>query len=434
MNTKKRNPITWVPTVYFAMGLPFIFLSFVSSLLYRDMGISKEETTFWTSLLILPWSLKPLLSIVMEVFGTKRIYVILTEIITATFFGLIVFSLPLPNSFTISLALMGVIALSGSTHDIAGDGVYMEQLDNATQSLYSGWQGAFYNLAKVLTNGGLVFLVGYLKCPTGDCAKAVIPQEQVIGAWQVVLGISALLMLCIGLYHFFVLPKDKQQQKDGSVKEKIVELWQIFVQFFEKKHIWYYLLFIFLYRFAEGLTVKILPFFLTDTREAGGIALSDQHYGLIYGTAGAAAYMIGSILAGYYVSSVGLKKAIRVLALSFNVPFAVYLIFAIFLPTNLTQIAVGIIFEYFGYGFGFVALTLFMMQQIAPGKYQMAHYAFANSLMNLGLMVPGIISGYLSKFLGYQTFFIVVMLCTIPALIITWKVPFTYDSTPKKEK
>ena len=241
-------------------------------------------------------------------------------------------------------------------------------------------------------------------------------------------------MLCIGLYHFFVLPKDKQQQKDGSVKEKIVELWQIFVQFFEKKHIWYYLLFIFLYRFAEGLTVKILPFFLTDTREAGGIALSDQHYGLIYGTAGAAAYMIGSILAGYYVSSVGLKKAIRVLALSFNVPFAVYLIFAIFLPTNLTQIAVGIIFEYFGYGFGFVALTLFMMQQIAPGKYQMAHYAFANSLMNLGLMVPGIISGYLSKFLGYQTFFIVVMLCTIPALIITWKVPFTYDSTPKKEK
>ena len=159
---RKENPIRWVPTVYFAMGLPFVTLSLVSVVMFKDFGVDNRSIAFWTSWLILPWSLKPLFSLVMETYGTKRRYVLMTEMVSALLFGLIVFALPLPNFFAISLALMGVMALSGSMHDIAGDGIYLEQLDSKTQSRYSGWQGAFYNLAKVLANGGLVFLAGWL--------------------------------------------------------------------------------------------------------------------------------------------------------------------------------------------------------------------------------------------------------------------------------
>jgi len=178
--------------------------------------------------------------------------------------------------------------------------------------------------------------------------------------------------------------------------------------------------------------MKIAPLFLIAKTDKGGLGLTEQEYGLVYGTAGVIAFIVGSISAGYFVSRVGLRKALFTLACAFNIPFVVYLFFAYFLPSHLPTIALGIVGEYFGYGFGFVGLTLFMMQQIAPGKYQMAHYAFANSLMNLGVMVPGMISGFLSKYLGYQHFFLLVMICTIPALLITWKVPFTYDSKQHK--
>ena len=177
--------------------------------------------------------------------------------------------------------------------------------------------------------------------------------------------------------------------------------------------------------------LKIAPLFLKDSIEVGGLGLSNEQYGLVYGTAGTAAFIIGSIVAGYFVSVVGLRKALFTLACAFNIPFVVYLLFAYFQPTSLIVIGCGIVGEYFGYGFGFVGLTLFMMQQIAPGKYQMAHYAFANSLMNLGVMIPGMLSGYLSKVLGYELFFFIVMLCTLPALAITWSVPFTYKDNVK---
>ena len=424
-NNFNPRPIQWVPTVYFAMGLPFVALSLVSVIIFKDLGIDNEKITFWTSLLILPWSLKPIFSLIMETYGVKKLYVVITELITAIMFGLIVFALPLPNFFTITLALMGVIAISGSTHDIAGDGIYLDELDTKTQSIYSGWQGAFYNLAKVLANGGLVFLAGWL-------TRA--GHFNVVQSWQVILGIFAVIMLCVALYHWLVLPKGKLPQKSENLKEKTNELGEIIISFFEKKHIWLYLIFIFLYRFAEGLAMKIAPLFLKDAVAQGGLNLSNEQYGLIYGTFGTVAFIVGSILAGYYVSHFGLKKVLFSLVLIFNIPFVVYLLFAMFQPNQMSLIAAGIVCEYFGYGFGFVGLMLFMMQQIAPGKHQMAHYAFANSLMNLGVMVPGMISGYLSAWLGYKHFFIFVMIATIPALLITWFVPFTHDDQKKADE
>lgn len=422
--TSSRNPISWIPTVYFAMGLPFITLSLVSVVMFKDLGVDNQLIVYWTSLLILPWSLKPILSLIMETFGTPRKYIIAAEIFSALMFGLIVFALPLPNFFAIVLSLMGVVALSGSMHDIAGDGIYLAELDVKTQSKYSGWQGAFYNLAKVLANGGLVFLSGWL---TRSYNMSMLQ------SWQVIFALLGVILLAIALYHLKVLPAGKPKVSNGSFKEKTRELVEIFLSFFKKKHILYYLLFIFLYRFSEGLSMKIVPLLLKESMPLGGLGLNNEQYGLIYGAFGTVSFIIGSISAGYVVSYFGLKKTLFSLALMFNIPNVVYLLFAIYQPADLWYIGSGIVFEYFGYGFGFVGLILFMMQQVAPGKHQMAHYAFANSLMNLGFMVPGLLSGFLINRLSYQEFFVVVMIAIIPALLITWFVPFTYDHSKEQE-
>ena len=401
---KRRNPISWVPSVYFGMGLPYVALSLVSVLMFTDLGVGKEQVTFWTSLLVLPWSLKPLFSLVMELFGTKRQYIYLTEAIS------------------IAIALMGVLAISGSVHDIAGDGVYMQELSPAEQGQFAGWQGAFYNLAKILTNGGLVYLAGYLSKTMG-----------LEKAWMIIMAICAALMLVLALYHMRSLPREKARER-RSAEESWKELVEVFVSFFAKKHIYLYLIFIFLYRLGEGLAMKIAPIFLKDAIDKGGIALSNENYGLIYGTAGTIAFILGSILSGYYISHFGLKKTLFSLVCIFNIPFAVYLLLALFQPSSLWWIGTGIVFEYFSYGFGFVGITLFMMQQIAPGKYQMAHYAFANSLMNLSVMVPGMLSGKLAAVFGYQTFFIIVLLVTLPAILMALRLPFAHSVAPQGEK
>ncbi len=417
---KKRNPITWVPSVYFGMGLPYIALSTVSVLIFADLKVDKELITFWTSLLVLPWSLKPLFSFVMELFGTKRQYVFITEAIMSLMFGLVCFALPLPSFFSITIALFAVLGISGSIQDIAGDGIYMQELSAKEQSIYAGWQGGFYNLAKILANGGLVFLAGRLSKSYG-----------VLTGWMVVIGICALIMIALSLYHMTMLPKESKRASVNR-SEKTAELWKMISSFFTKKYIWLYLLFIFLYRLGEGLAVKIAPLFLKDAIELGGLGLSNEVYGLIYGTAGSIAFVLGSILSGYFVASIGLKRALFALVCIFNIPFAVYLLLAYFHPTSLLWIGTGIVFEYFSYGFGFVGITLFMMQQIAPGKYQMAHYAFANSLMNLSVMLPGMLSGKILHHIGgYQPFFVLVLVVTLPVILLSLRLPFAHGNEEK---
>ena len=215
----KRNPIAWVPSVYFGMGLPYVALSLVSVIMFTDLGVEEEKVAFWTSLLVLPWSLKPLFSLCMELFGTKRRYIFLTELITSLMFGAICFALPLPSFFVYVVALMGVLAISGSMHDIAGDGVYMQELTKAQQGQYAGWQGAFYNLAKILTNGGLVYLAGYL-------AK----QQGIVSAWMTIMGICAGIMLLLALYHLFILPREEAKPK-RSAQEATRELMEVLVSF-----------------------------------------------------------------------------------------------------------------------------------------------------------------------------------------------------------
>ena len=238
------------------------------------------------------------------------------------------------------------------------------------------------------------------------------------------------VMLLLGFYHIAMLPTGgsaADSDDKGSFSDKMTQLVDVFKDFFNKKHIVYYICFIILYRFAEGFVMKIVPLFLKAPRAEQGLGLTEQEIGIVYGTFGAAAFVIGSILAGYFIAHRGLKKSLFILCCVFNLPFIAYALLAVYQPESIGLIGAGIVAEYFGYGFGFVGLTLFMMQQIAPGKHQMAHYAFASGIMNLGVMLPGMISGYVSDLLGYKYFFIFVMICTIPAFLITWFVPFTYD-------
>ena len=395
-DNKSINPICWVPTVYFAMGLPFVALSMVSVLMFSDMGVSNAQIAFWTSLIMLPWTLKSLWSPFLEMFKTKKYFVVATQMVTGVAFGLVALSLPLPDFFCYAIAFMGVIAFSGATHDIAGDGVYLTELNATMQAKYIGWQGAFYNLAKILTNGGLVYLAGSLKDSIG-----------IVHAWMVIMGICAAIMVVLSLYHVRMLPSGGAASGDvRTVKDAMHMLWEVIRTFFQKKYIVWYICFIILYRFAEGYVMKIVPLFLKAGIDQGGLGLPVQEIGIIYGTFGAAAFVLGSILAGYYISAFGLRKTLFSLCCVFNIPFVVYLLLAIYQPSNVWVIGSAIVFEYFGYGFGFVGLTLFMMQQVAPGKHQMAHYAFASGIMNLGVMIPGMMSGYLSDWLGYRNFFI----------------------------
>lgn len=424
------SPLRWVPTLYFAMGLPFVVLNMVSAVLFKDLGIADSQIAFWTSLIMWPWTIKFLWSPFLELYRTKKFFVVTTQILSGLLFGLAALALHMPHFFAVTVAVFAVVAFSGATHDIAADGVYMSELNATDQAKYIGWQGAFYNLAKLVATGGLVWFAGWLynRFSTSGAAQF----DAYLQSWTVVLVILCIVLVVLGLYHTRTLPQGGSSAASHSLGEGLQGLKEVIAAFFTKKHIWYYIAFIILYRLGEGFVMKIVPLFLKADTAAGGLGLTNQQIGLYYGTFGAGAFLLGSLLAGYYIAGRGLRRTLFTLCCVFNIPFAVYAVLAALQPSNMWLVGGGIVLEYFGYGFGFVGLTLFMMQQVAPGKHQMAHYAFASGIMNLSVMLTGAVSGYLSDWLGYGHFFLLVLVFTIPAFLITWFVPFTYEDKPKQ--
>lgn len=419
----KVSPLKWVPSVYFAMGLPFIALNLVAVIMFDDLGVDKAQIAFWTSLLTLPYTLKFIWSPLLEIYWTKRNFVIATQAISGFGFGVIAFLLPLPGFFSFTIAMMAVIAFSGATHDIATDGIYLTALDKKTQSTYIGWQGAFYNLAKVLANGGLVWLAGFLITRFKETDPARAP----FYAWMIIMGMIGALLIALAVYHSFVLPRAKKSTEPApGFGQAMKSMWEVLLAFFRKKYIWIYVLFILCYRLTEGLALKMVPIFLKASRAQGGLALSNEEIGTLYGIFGTGAFILGSILGGYYIARFGLRKVLFSLVAIFNVPFLIYFLFSAYMPENLWIIGTGLVAEYLCYGFGFVGLTLFMMQQVAPGRHSMAHYAFASAIMNLGVMLPGMISGWLCDRLGYELFFIVALVMSVPSFILAKVVPFSH--------
>jgi len=422
-STSNRSPIFWIPSTWFAMGLPFVALSTSSSIMYKNMGISDSQIAFWTSIIMLPWSIKPLWGPFLEMYKTRTFFVYTTQIFTGCLFGLVALTLKMDHFFSLSIAVLSIIAFSGSTHDTAADGVYLNELSSKLQAKFVGWQGAFYNLAKLLSGGALVYLAGELEKKYG-----------IANAWMTVMFIYGIIMIVLGIYNMKMLPNDSRDAEIQTKQEGLNTLKDVIITFFQKKNIWYSLMFIIFYRFAEGQAIKITPLFFKAARVDGGLGLSTSEIGVLYGVVGAASFVLGSIGAGYFVSNKGLtKKTLMMLCAFFNIPFIAYTFLAIAQPVNINIIGLAVGVEYFGYGFGFVGLILFIMQNIAPGKYKMAHYAFGSGLTSLGFIIPSMISGFVSDYLGYKEFFIWVLISTIPAFLITWLVPLNSEAVTEKQ-
>jgi MFS transporter, PAT family, beta-lactamase induction signal transducer AmpG len=407
-----RHPGAWVPTLYFAEGLPFFAVSLIAGIFYKRRGVPNDVIALYTSLLLWPWSLKPLWSPLLEMFKTKKFFVVLTEILGGLALALVALSLPLPGYFRYSLAFFSVVAFCSSTHDIAADGLYIASLSPKEQAAYAGWQGGFYNVARFFSQGGLVILAGYLE------ARMDLSQ-----AWMAIFGALGTILVLLGLYHARVLPGGGAERRSETFAQMWATFEDVVVSFFKKPNIWLLLVFILLYRAGEGQIVRIGPLFLVDTREVGGLGLTTEQFGTIYGTLGTVAFIAGSVLGGYFTASRGLKRALFPLICAMNLPNAAYFYLSLALPTNLALVAGALGLEMFGYGFGFVGVILLMMQEIAPGQYQTAHYAFATALMNLGLLLPGTVSGKIQMALGYRSFFVWVLLSAIPALVLSRTIP-----------
>jgi MFS transporter, PAT family, beta-lactamase induction signal transducer AmpG len=416
---RTAHPASWVPTLYFAEGLPFFAVNFMALVFYQRMGVSNAVTTLVVSLLAWPWTLKPLWSPLLEMFRTKKFFVVLLQVLGGVSLVLLALSLPLPGYFRYSIAVLALMAFASSTHDIAADGLYIASLSPKEQAAYVGWQGAFYNVARIFSMGGLIWLAGSLQQRFVDSGTS----QPMVRAWMTIFAGLGVLLIGLGLYHARILPRGGEERTSESLAQMADTFWDVVVTFFQKPSIWLLLLFIFLYRAGEGQVIKIGPLFLQAERSTGGLGLTLQQMGTIYGTFGSGAFILGSVLGGYFTSWLGLRRALLPLVCALNLPMLAYWYLSMALPTNPVLITIAMSVEMFGYGFGFVGVILLMMQEIAPGKYQTAHYAFANSLMNLGVILPGAVSGWIQERLGYRHFFIWVLLSAIPALILSRVIP-----------
>ena len=408
-----RHPLAWVPSLYLAQGLPFYSVALVAGLMFKSMGVPNEQIARWTGLLGLAWVFKALWSPFLELFRSKKRIVVTLQVAGGIALAALALVLQLPAWFALAIALLGMVSLASSTHDIAADGLYIASLSARQQAAYAGWQGAFFNGAKFLSLGGLVILAGHLEQRVG-------PQA----AWGTVFGLLGALMAGLGLYHAWALPGPRAAQRQGQAQPATLRgtaavLADVIRAFFAKPGIWLGILFILLFRTAEGQVQTIGPLFLRDARAIGGMGLSTQEVGAIYGTAGTAAFLVGSILGGYFTSWLGLKRAMIFLILAMNVPNLVFYYLSMAQPESLGIVTTALAAEMFGYGFGFVGMILFIMQVIASGPYQTAHYALGSGFMQLGFVLSKVVSGDIQQALGYRHFFLWVVLSALPVLMLT---------------
>jgi PAT family beta-lactamase induction signal transducer AmpG len=540
IDPSSRSPWSWVPTLYLYQGIPYSIVMTTSGLIYKTMGISVASLAFWTSLLYLPWAIKPLWSPYVELVSTKRNWIVWTQLLLGLLFILAGTAMPLPFFFPLTIGLMAIIAISSASHDIAADGFYMHALDQHRQTFFVGIRSTFYRIAMLTAMGVIPLIAGVIQEKTGlvpvtvkvsavrdgqysplnqpillpskrsqdpeirvsscevkvplyqqgavenDTAVAYValssppkPGEKIVlnvvyksgskdvrlakkqngryeftkenwnkpvgiafvadhnlnqatssvykitagniaFSWTVSLGILGLFLILLAMYHKFSLPHPKEVKSADSINLRVYGA--VFISFFRKPGIVPALLFFLLYRFGESQSIKIATPFLVDSRASGGIGLTSAQYGIAYGTIGMLALTVGGILGGICAAKYGLKRLIWFMVLSMNLPNLglLYIAFVQPLPGDLS-VFVAIIMEQFGYGFGFAAYMLYMLYFVGDSQYKTAEYAIATSLMALGMMLPGMLSGYVQEVLGYPHFFVYVMLCTLPGMAI---IPF----------
>lgn len=415
-----RNPWSWVPTSYFAEGIPFALVIWVAGTMFKDLGHSDGQITLATASIGIAWSLKPFWAAFLDMYRTKKFFVMAMELFMSALLIGIAVALPLPNYFQIVLAILWVLAFASATQDICVDGVYITSLDEKGQAKFIGVQGVFWNVGRIFATAVIVWLAGSLKedhhmSPTT--------------AWSWAIGLSAATLTILAIYHWFFLPTGSIVARPKSAGEVATTFWDTIVDFFRKDKIWGMLLFVFLFRSAEGLLLVEGPLFLQAAPAVGGVGLSLKEKGLIDGTISTFVSLFAGLLGGAFMAKFGLKRnTLFFMALCLNIPHLTYIVLSQLAGPDhtLSLWTVGslVTIEKFGYSFGFVANMLYMMQQISPGKYHMSHYAFANSLMNLTLVPTQMISGPLADHFGYKTYFIIVMFAAIPSLLGAWFAPF----------
>ena len=413
VSSQERSPITWVPTLYFAQGLPYFVVTGLATLLLADLKMPDEQVTKWLSLLGVAWIVKPLWSPFLEALGSKRRLVVVFQLLGALTMAAIAAVLNLPTAVPITIALLGVLALVSATHDIVSDGCYIASLSDQKQAEYAGWQGAFYNIARAFTKGALPWISGFLAARVG-----------VAMGWSGALLIAAAALATIAVYHARALP---HAATPPVVKHSFAQvartLWEVIVDLFSKRGIWFAIVFVLLFRAGEGQLQAVAQLFLKRPVPDGGLGLSNGDIGTAYGIAGTIAFIVGSIAGGYFAAWLGLRKAMPVLVIAMNLPNLIFWWLSLAHPTSWFLIAGALSVETFGYGFGFVGVILFMMQYMAPGKYPTAHYALATGVMALGNSAAGYWSGQIETFLGYQHFFLWTVVSALPVFVMSFLIP-----------
>lgn len=424
-STKRISPWAWVPTLYFAQGIPYFIVNNISVLMFAKMGVPNGEMALFTSLLYLPWTIKPFWSPFIDIIKTKRWWIISMQILMSIAFILLTLSIPKPDEatiaagttpismFTITLVLFIITAFASATHDIAADGFYMLALRQSDQAAFVGIRSTFYRLASIFGQGVLVAIAGAIELRYKD-----IPLS-----WTITMLVTAVMFSLVTFYHLFVIPKptsDKSVLTPGTASAKAIfqEFGRTFATYFTKPGVWLAIAFMLLYRLPEAFLIKMCMPFLVASKEAGGLELSTAEVGIVYGTIGVIFLTVGGILGGLFASRIGLKKSIWWMAGCMTLPCLTFVYLAIGQPDNLFAISTAIAIEQFGYGFGFTAYMLYMMY-FSEGEFKTSHYAICTAFMALSMMIPGMFAGYLQEAVGYINFFWIVILCCAATIVVT---------------
>lgn len=426
--TSYKNPFLWVPTSYLTMGLIYVTVGSVANIMFKNMGMDNDKAAFWSSILGFPYTFKFVWAPLLELYKTKKFFVVLMQFILAAALATVAFALKLPGMAWLGpvLSLFTLAALLGATQDIGTDGVYVTTLNPRDQAKYTGVQSMCWNLGPVLAQGVLVRMSGTLYEKTGSWGTS----------WMVIMLITAGLTLAMALFHVRMLPPGaKAVDAPKGAGEAMETFGKAFATFFKKQGVWPMLAFAFFYRFGYGLIDKMGPLFMIEARDKGGLGLSNQTLGDIYGIFGTVAFIAGSAIGGLFVARRGLKRTLLILCLCLNVPNVTFLLLSQAMPTNTAIITAIVTIEKLAWGIGCVGHMIYMMQQIAPGPYKTAHYTFATALMGACMMLTGAASGYIQKAVGFQWFFAIVLLAAIPSLLATIFAPFHQkDVTGPKEQ
>jgi PAT family beta-lactamase induction signal transducer AmpG len=420
-----RRPWSWIPTLYFGQGLPYVVVMTLSVIMYKNLGLSNAEIALYTSWLYLPWVIKPLWSPLIELLGVKRAWIVALQFVVGVALALVALSIPGSRGVQMTLAMFWLMAFASASHDIAADGFYMLALNQRSQAAFVGVRSTFYRLANIGGQGGLVYLAGELQERTGSMTQA----------WAAVFFLLALIFVLLGSYHNVMLPRPASDVS-GQAKRSGNDLWRdfiaVFAEFFRKPGILVIIGFLLLYRFPEAQLLKLATPFLLDPTAVGGLGLSTKQVGIAYGTVGLIALTLGGLAGGWVISRIGLKRALWPLILAMHVPNVMFLLMAVSMPHNLFVISTALAVEQFGYGLGFTAYLMFMIL-VAEGPHKTAHYAICTGFMALGMMLPGMWSGWLQQQLGYVLFFAWVLVATLPSFGLSALIKIPADFGKKTE-